>query len=145
MNLLQQATELEEYIFKNARYDIWNYNKFIDNAIELLKTTCLEFNVEPMPPPQPSSSDNKNAQKEGYYYKIVENQNKKEQKAIDQALSYAVEYVFDQREHFQKNDEIKILDRSDEDQFIKLGKELKTERSGVLLKLLHMGVAAASY
>jgi superfamily I DNA and/or RNA helicase len=123
MNLLQQATGLKEYIFKNARHDIQSYTKFIDTAIELLKNTCMEFNVESMLSPPNDEND----KKEGYYYKIIENQNKKAQKAIDQALSEAVEYVFDQQKHFQKQDEIKILDRSDEKQFIKLSKELKIE------------------
>jgi superfamily I DNA and/or RNA helicase len=113
MNLYQINCGADEYTIKNLDYDIREYADFIKNAIELLKRETFRIDV--------LAKDENNKTK----YSPKETADKKQQKINELLLSESTEVVFDQNKSFNRSDEIKILEQSEEENFITLDREPK--------------------
>ena len=77
MNLFQINTQANEWVLKNANFDLSNYRGFVEKSIELLKRET--FKVQVNKKVVIIKLDNETERKETRYY-LPENSDKKQQK-----------------------------------------------------------------
>jgi superfamily I DNA and/or RNA helicase len=129
MNLFQINTGIRnEYVVKSADYSIGDYQRFIRNSIQLLERESLRVTV--ISKVMPLAIEDKtgkiiDTKYETRYY-LKSDVDKKQQKVNDVFLSEQTVTVFDQNESFGKKDEIQILDRKEDENYVLLSKEPKS-------------------
>jgi superfamily I DNA and/or RNA helicase len=113
MNLYQINSGVGESTITNLDFDIREYTDFIRNSIELLKRETFRIDILPK------------TENEKTKYSLKETTDKKQQKINDLLFDEKTEVVFDQNKNFNRSDEIKIKEKSEEGNYIILEGEPK--------------------
>ena len=114
MNLYQCQTGINENVINNANYDLGNYSYFISEAIKLLEKQSFEVFLNPI----------KNDTKESFRYEIISKNDKKYQNGVKELFYELTKNVYS-NQSFLTTNEIKIITKNEEENYIELGIELQ--------------------
>lgn len=126
MNLHQINTGALESVIKKANYDIRNYTDFINKAIDFLKNEAFSINLKKEFVDVEIEKDGKKHLVKEVRYSTQVATNIHNEKAIDLLFNESTKSIFDQKNKFDRNDAIQILEQNEEEKYIILQKEIES-------------------
>lgn len=113
MNLFHLNTGVDPKVIQNADYDIRSYVDFINKSIEFLKRETLSIKVT------------KTVVGGEVRYIPEIPSNKKTEKAIELLFNESTKNIFDQKQHFNREDSIEVDDQNEDEYYITLTKDIQ--------------------
>ena len=120
MNLYQCQICINEKVINNANYDLRNYSDFILESIQLLKIQSYEIELKPL------KNDGINL----FKYEIIIKEDRKYQNGLKELFNELTKSIY-VNQSSSKSEEIRIISKNEEENYIELGVELKFEENEI--------------